>query len=258
MLRFPTFLAAAVAGLGAPAAMAGLTLAEPNIVVGPEKPDMAIIAATLPGGRAFDQVPGQKTGNGPLAPALAAAFTARNCTVATLFDRVSDTVRKATQEQQVPWLAASGATDMPCAAGGNGRSVAMVVANAAYKGQGVFPLVNSVADGRLVGSALKAAGYDVVEVYDADRPVLESSFRAFTERARGAVSAVFYYSGYGVGIGGAGPLPSLSLLAVDQNAGVIENSLSVNTLLRGFAESAPARTIVILDTDFSTIPAVSR
>src|ERR1700681_1149695 len=81
------------------------------------------------------------------------------------------------------------------------RRVALVIGNSAY--QHVPALRNPAKNAQAVAAMLQKAGFDVVDSqYDAGDLQLKRSIRQF-EDAADADIAIVYYSGLGLGIGGA-------------------------------------------------------
>lgn len=79
------------------------------------------------------------------------------------------------------------------------KRVALVVGNGAY--QSTTPLPNPLNDARDMATALKAAGFDVVEALDADKRKLDGALRAFTDKLATADVALFFYAGHGLQVG---------------------------------------------------------
>jgi len=77
--------------------------------------------------------------------------------------------------------------------------VALVVGNGAYKE--TTPLGNPLNDARDVSTALKATGFEVIEVLDAEKRQIDAALRHFTDRLGKADVALFYYAGHGLQVG---------------------------------------------------------
>ena len=77
--------------------------------------------------------------------------------------------------------------------------VALVIGNGGY--QNTTPLTNPLNDARDMSAALKTAGFDVVEVFDADKRNLDSSVRRFADKLTKADVALFFYAGHGLQVG---------------------------------------------------------
>jgi Caspase domain len=77
--------------------------------------------------------------------------------------------------------------------------VALVIGNGAY--QNTTPLANPSNDARDMAAALKGAGFDVVEAFDADKRGVDGALRRFTEKLANADVALFFYAGHGLQVG---------------------------------------------------------
>jgi uncharacterized caspase-like protein len=123
------------------------------------------------------------------------------------------------------------------------RRVALVIANGRYAH--VPLLKNPPADGRLIASALKRAGFDSVDVRpDLGKAALEGALRDFGRQAEGADVALIYYAGHGIEAGGENYLiPTDAKLERDRDLDV--EATKMETVLR-MGDGARMR-IVILD-----------
>ena len=81
------------------------------------------------------------------------------------------------------------------------RRVAFVVGNGTYKN--IAPLPNAPLSARAMSALLRSLGFEVVEGIDLTRDTMTARLLEFGSKARGADLALFYYSGHGIGIGGA-------------------------------------------------------
>ena len=87
------------------------------------------------------------------------------------------------------------------AAAAQGRRVALVIGNAAYKS--VPALLNPAHDAEAIASSLRATGFaKVTVVSDASREQMVDALRAFATEAEQADWAVVYYSGHGLEVNG--------------------------------------------------------
>ena len=82
------------------------------------------------------------------------------------------------------------------------RAAALVVGNGAYPSP-YQRLRSPVKDAADVAAALKRAGFDVTEEYDADQVALNEALAAFETASAGAEVALVFYSGHGLGRDGA-------------------------------------------------------
>jgi len=112
---------------------------------------------------------------------------------------------------------------------------ALVIGNASYASQDV--LRNPVADARLVGEALRASGFVVQELSNADQLTMLAALATFRQRAAGAELALIYYSGHGMKHGGE---QQNYLLPVDMPSTAANAALNPDILLqsKAIAESA--------------------
>ena len=78
--------------------------------------------------------------------------------------------------------------------------VALVIGNNAYAN--TVPLRNPVRDAQAIAGVLETAGYQVIRTNDADVRGLLRALSGFTDQAREAEAAVFYYAGHGVEVKG--------------------------------------------------------
>src|ERR1700730_7398880 len=98
------------------------------------------------------------------------------------------------------------------------RRVALVIGNSAY--QHVPALRNPAKNAQAGAASLQKAGFDVADSqYDAGDLQLKRSIRQFEDAAADADIAIVYYSGLGIGIGGANYLvPVDAKLVNDRDA----------------------------------------
>jgi uncharacterized caspase-like protein len=74
-----------------------------------------------------------------------------------------------------------------------------VIGNSAY--QSTTPLANPSNDARDMATALRAAGFSVIEALDADKHKLDSALRVFADQLSRADVALFFYAGHGLQVG---------------------------------------------------------
>ncbi|WP_169338278.1 caspase family protein [Neomegalonema perideroedes] len=77
--------------------------------------------------------------------------------------------------------------------------VALVIGNGAYA---TTPLKNPRRDAQRMAALLSGQGFDVEVLYDLDKPLLEAALGRFGLRSLNADTAVLYYSGHGIEVGG--------------------------------------------------------
>ncbi|MDQ7247484.1 caspase family protein [Dongia sedimenti] len=129
-----------------------------------------------------------------------------------------------------------------------GPRVALVVGNSNYGGDlGVLP--NPVNDSRLVATALRHIGFDVIEVEDADQNALKRAIAAFGDRMAAAGSdatSLFFYAGHGLQVGGQNYLIPVHA-EISRERDVDIEAVSLDTVLRQMAFADSKVNIVILD-----------
>ena len=89
---------------------------------------------------------------------------------------------------------------MAHAAAAEGKRVALVIGNAAYKH--AAPLINPANDARDMAAIFEGLGFAAISGFDLDHRGLMRSVRQFTEAAGGAETAVLFYAGHSVQVAG--------------------------------------------------------
>lgn len=79
----------------------------------------------------------------------------------------------------------------------DGRRIALVIGNANYRAAGWPELANADDDAAHIAGRLRASGFDVELLADANRDTLIARLDAFGARAAGADVALIYYGGHG-------------------------------------------------------------
>jgi hypothetical protein len=121
--------------------------------------------------------------------------------------------------------------------------VALVVGNALYHGS-LRPLANPVHDATVIAAALRATGFDVELVADADNATMNRALDRFRDRitaAGGGTTALFYYAGHGMQSGGINYLAPVDTLTLEREG------ITAGTALLRMEEGDAAAKIVILD-----------
>lgn len=111
-------------------------------------------------------------------------------------DRRLALTEKALRENPMAFLPQmNSVASMPSLAGGvaGNKRVALVIGNARYQRNA---LVNPVNDARLVSDRLKRIGFEVVTLENVPSARFETGIRDFSNRAKGADVALFYYAGH--------------------------------------------------------------
>ena len=124
-----------------------------------------------------------------------------------------------------------------------GSRVALVIGNAGYRDS---PLINPVNDARALGSALRAAGFDVIEVHDQGGVAMRRAIREFGEKLRGRDAGLFYFAGHGVQVKGRNYLVPVDA-DIKYEDEIEDQSVEIGLVLSKM-EAAKARVnLVILD-----------
>ena len=132
--------------------------------------------------------------------------------------------------------------DAPASRPGEAR-VALVIGNAAYRES---PLINPVNDARALGAALRAAGFEVIELHDQGAVAMRRAAREFGEKLRGKDAGLFYFAGHGVQVRGRNYLVPVDA-DIRYEDEIEDQSVEIGLVLAKM-ESAKARVnLVILD-----------
>jgi tetratricopeptide (TPR) repeat protein len=125
----------------------------------------------------------------------------------------------------------------------SGRRVALVIGNNSYPAS---PLKNAVNDAQAMARELKTAGFEVIELVDANREQMDTAVNAFVGRLpRGGV-ALFYYSGHGTQINERNYLAPVDLKPVNA-VQVRTRSLDAGEVLEEMQGAGTDLQIMILD-----------
>jgi tetratricopeptide (TPR) repeat protein len=105
----------------------------------------------------------------------------------------------------------------PTAGGIQGRRIALVIGNSAYKNAAALP--NPQRDAEAIAAAFRAIGFETVTlVEDATHQTLIDALRTFADQAEAADWAVVYYAGHGIEVNGVNYLiPVDAKIAVDRD-----------------------------------------
>ena len=133
------------------------------------------------------------------------------------------------------------------AAAAQGRRVALVVGNGAYRN--VPSLTNPANDARLIARTLQTVGFQLIgdgAKVDLDKVSLDAAVREFGQQLIGAEVALFYYSGHGLQVQGVNwlvPLDANPTRVQDLDFQMIDASL----VLRQMEGAGTRLNIMILD-----------
>ena len=124
------------------------------------------------------------------------------------------------------------------------RRVALVVGNGAY--QNVARLSNPPNDAAAIAEALRGAGFEAVELRrDLKASELRRALRDFTDAARSADVAIFYFAGHGIEIDGTNYLIPVDAV-LERDADASDEAIALDRVL-GAVEPARKLRLVILD-----------
>lgn len=133
-------------------------------------------------------------------------------------------------------------------AAANGPRFALVVGNSAYTGD-LGRLANPANDARLIAESLKAAGFQVQVITDADQRGMKAAIKQLGDRLQAAgptATGLFYYAGHGVQAGGVNYLAPVN--AVLRNEADLElEAVRADTALAQMRDAGARTSIVILD-----------
>jgi murein DD-endopeptidase MepM/ murein hydrolase activator NlpD len=123
------------------------------------------------------------------------------------------------------------------------QRVALLIGNANYQSA---PLRNPPNDVREMESALRAVGFKVQTVLNANQNQMKRAVRDFGTAAQGAEVALLYYSGHGTQAGGENYLIPIGV-TIEKEADYEVEAVSANALMRQIAGARPKAAIVVLD-----------
>ena len=123
------------------------------------------------------------------------------------------------------------------------RRVALAIGNNAYPGNA---LQNAVRDAQDVAGALRALGFEVQQIADADLRNMESSIDRFIGGLHGGDVGLFYYSGHGVQVDGENYLIPVNFNGRDERE-VKYQAYAVGRVHERMAATGARLSIVILD-----------
>jgi uncharacterized caspase-like protein len=121
------------------------------------------------------------------------------------------------------------------------KRVALVIGNGAYASS---PLANPPNDAKDMAALFRGADMRVVERTNLDLAGMEKALADFVKLLKGADSAVVYYAGHGVQVGGENYLVPVRE-TVNSEAQVRSRSLAVSDLMER-VKAAGVRTIILL------------
>ena len=123
------------------------------------------------------------------------------------------------------------------------RRVALVIGNSAY--EHASPLANPKNDANALAAALKRLDFEVVKGVDLKRSDFEKSVRDFARAIRGADTALLFYAGHGLQVGGRNYLAPVDARLSDE-ADLDFETLPLTTILKQM-EREVKTSLVFLD-----------
>jgi formylglycine-generating enzyme required for sulfatase activity len=132
---------------------------------------------------------------------------------------------------------------LPAAQAASGQRVALLMGNANYQ---TGPLRNPTHDVNEMAAALRALGFKVQVLLNANQNQMKRAVRDFGSQAQGAEVAFVYYSGHGTQAAGENYLIPLQA-SIAKEADYEVEAVSVNSLMSQIASAHPAAAIVVLD-----------
>jgi TPR repeat protein/uncharacterized caspase-like protein len=122
--------------------------------------------------------------------------------------------------------------------------VALVIGNGQYQTLDALP--NPPRDAAALAEALWNAGFEVIELIDADREQMINGIATFANRLRPGAEAVFYYAGHGVAVDNVNYLIPVAT-PVQSEAQIAGAGIAARTVLQTMEQSGARFNVVILD-----------
>ncbi len=126
------------------------------------------------------------------------------------------------------------------------QRLALVIGNSAYADS---PLANPVNDARLIGGALRAQGFEVIESLDVGRVEMQLAVKDYGNRLKAAGAeavGLLYYAGHGIQVGGDNYLVPTDA-AIEDEGDVPIYAVSASAVLATIEDARNRVNIVILD-----------
>lgn len=120
---------------------------------------------------------------------------------------------------------------------------ALVIGNQAYGGD---PLENPIRDAKDVTQSLRALGYQVEVVYNADRHRLCEAILRYTDDLKMGGQGLFYYSGHGVELDGSSYLVPIGA-NIKASEDVESECYNLQRLIKGLTYASNPKNFVVLD-----------
>lgn len=122
---------------------------------------------------------------------------------------------------------------------------ALILSNSDYQGS-ERDLPNTANDAKLMADTLRKLGFKITQTHDLNRSAMYASLSAFAEKLPAGSTALVYYAGHGMQVGGDSYLmPVDMVLSSEQKAP--QQAYALKTLLDRLSSSPSSVNIVILD-----------
>lgn len=122
--------------------------------------------------------------------------------------------------------------------------VALVIGNGEYETLDVLP--NPPRDAAALAEALWNAGFEVIELIDADREQMINGIATFANRLRPGAEAVFYYAGHGIAVDNVNYLIPVATPVLSE-AQISGAGIAARTVLQTMEQSGADFSVIILD-----------
>lgn len=126
----------------------------------------------------------------------------------------------------------------------NEQRVALVIGNANYEGEA--RLKNPRNDASDTAEALRALGFQVTAVLDANRVQMRRAIRDFTQNLRRGGVGLFYYAGHGIESKGKNFMIPIGA-DITEELDLEDQALNANMVLEGMEDAGNRVNIVVLD-----------
>jgi uncharacterized caspase-like protein len=126
--------------------------------------------------------------------------------------------------------------------------IALVIGNRDYMGA-LHPLPNAVNDAHLIADALHHAGFDVIELPDADRTKMSSAIKSFKARLEAAgpdAVGLFYFAGHGLQVDGTNYLMATDA-PIGKPADIARYGVQADDVLWAMLRGGANTAILVLD-----------
>jgi hypothetical protein len=123
------------------------------------------------------------------------------------------------------------------------RRVALVMGNSSYE---TAPLPNPARDAQLMADALRARGFEVIELIDGSQRDMRLAIVDFGDLLEGGGVGLFFYAGHGMQVGGENFLIPVDA-QISREAHVAAEGISINQVLARMDGAKNPLNIVILD-----------